>query len=183
MDFNKLSNGEKIALIGGGASVIALFLPWFGVSIPFLGSANWNAFQAGFLAWGGALFAIAGAAVLILATLGKQKVEAGGFGPQQIATALGALGFVLVLIRTFSAPAGLSMKFGVFVGLLAAAAVAAGSFMAMKDAGLGFSAGGSGGGDASGGGTPGGGAPGGGTPGGGAPGGDTGGGDFGGGAE
>jgi len=129
MDFSKLSNGAKLALIGGVVLVINLFLPWYGV----LG-INLNAFDAEFLAWGGSLVAIAGAVVLLLKAFGTQEVNAGKFRTEQLATLLAGIGFVLILLRWVTETN--FVKFGVYIGLLAAAATAAGSFMSMKDEGL-----------------------------------------------
>jgi hypothetical protein len=141
MDFGKLSNGMKLALIGGAVTVVALFLPWYG----FLGF-NINAFDSGFLAWGGSLIAIAGAVVLLLKALGTTEVSLGDFKAEQVAVALGGLGFVLVLLRWIT-ESNLT-RFGLFLGILGSAAVAAGAFLAMREAGLGMPGMSSGGGGA-----------------------------------
>lgn len=133
MDFSKLSTGAKIALIGGAALVVDLFLPWYSIS-SFGFSASANAFDAGFLAWGGSLIAVAGAVVLLLKMMGTKTVEAGQFKTEQLALLLGAAGFVLILLRWLTETS--FTGFGLFLGLAAAAAVTYGSFMAMKDAGL-----------------------------------------------
>lgn len=130
MDFSKLSNGAKMALIGGAVLVINLFLPWYGVS----GFFNANAFDMGFLAWGGSFFAIAGAAVLLLKALGTRDVEAGQFKPEQLATILAGVGTVLIVLRWLTETD--LVKYGLFVGLIAAAVVTFGSFTSMKEAGL-----------------------------------------------
>lgn len=129
MDFSKLSNGEKMALIGGVVLVINLFLPWYGT----LGF-NLNAFDAEFFAWGGSLVAIAGAAVLLLKAMGTREVEAGQFKPEQLATILGGAGTVLIILRWLTETS--FVKYGLFVGLAAAAVVTFGAFTAMRDAGL-----------------------------------------------
>ena len=129
MDFSKLSNGAKMALIGGVVLVINLFLPWYGT----LGF-NLNAFDAEFLAWGGSLVAIAGAAVLLLKAMGTRDVEAGQFKPEQLATILAGAGTVLILLRWLTETN--FVKYGLFVGIAAAAVVTYGAFTAMKDAGL-----------------------------------------------
>ncbi len=129
MDFSKLSNGAKMALIGGAILVINLFLPWYGT----LGF-NLNAFDAEFLAWGGSLLAIGGAAILLLKAFGTRDVEAGQFKPEQLATLLGAAGTVLIALRWLTETN--FVKYGLFVGLIAAGVVTFGSFTSMKDAGL-----------------------------------------------
>ena len=129
MDFSKLSMGVKTALAGGAALVVALFLPWYGAF-----GFNANAFDAEFFAWGGSLVAIGGAVVLLLKAMGTQEVNAGKVKTEQLAFLLGAAGFVLIVLRWITESS--FVKFGLFVGLAGAAAVAYGSFMAMKDAGL-----------------------------------------------
>jgi hypothetical protein len=129
MDFGKLSNGMKLALGGGALLVVALFLPWYGVF-----GFNIAAFDAGFLAWGGSLIAIAGAVVLLLKELGTTEVAIGDFKTEQVAVGLGGLGFVLIVLRWLTETN--LVKFGLFVAIIASAAVAYGAFMAMKDAGL-----------------------------------------------
>lgn len=133
MDFSKLSTGAKIAVIGGAVLVVNLFLPWYSIS-SFGFSASANAFDAGFLAWGGSLIAIAGAVVLLLKAMGTKSVEAGQFKTEQLALLLGAGGFVLILLRWLTETS--FTGFGLFLGLAAAAAVTYGSFTAMKAAGL-----------------------------------------------
>ncbi|HSM01327.1 MAG TPA: hypothetical protein VK960_02640 [Acidimicrobiia bacterium] len=138
MDFSKLSMGAKLALIGGAVLVVNLFLPWydFGVSVPGFGTVGGsiNALDAGFLAWGGSLIAIAGAVILLLKAFGRSQVNAGQFKTEQLALLLGAAGFVLIVLRflTESSATG----FGLYLGILASAAVTYGAFLAMKDAGL-----------------------------------------------
>lgn len=128
-DFNKLSQGAKLALIGGVVLVVDLFLPWYGT----LGF-NLNAFDAEFLAWGGVLLAIAGAAVLLLKAMGTKDVEAGQFKPEQLATLLAGAGTVLIALRWLTETN--FVKFGLFLGLAAAAVVTFGAFTSMRDAGL-----------------------------------------------
>ena len=78
MDFSKLSNVAKLALIAGAVLVVNLFLPWYGVF-----GISLNAFDADILAWGGSLVAIAGAVVLLLKAMGTKDVNAGQFKPEQ----------------------------------------------------------------------------------------------------
>ncbi len=129
MDFSKLSKGAKLALVGGAVLVINLFLPWYGIF-----GFNLNAFDAQFLAWGGSFVAIAGSVVLLLKAFGTKDVEAGKFKTEQLATILGAAGTVLILLRWLTETS--SVKFGLFLGLAAAAVVTFGAFTSMRAAGL-----------------------------------------------
>lgn len=141
MDWSKLGTGQKIAGIAGVVLVIDLFLPWYSLDFG-LGSSSLNAFDAEFLAWFGSFVAIAGAAVLLLKALDVTDVKVGNFQAEQLALGLGAIGAILILLRWITEPGetvggiGLSVGFGLWLGLLAAIAVAYGGFQATKDAGL-----------------------------------------------
>lgn len=149
MDFSKLSMGAKLALVGGAILVVNLFMPWYSIDLGIV-SASINAFDAGFLAWGGSLIAVAGAAVLLMKAFGTKTVNAGQFKTEQLALMLGAAGFILIVLRfvTESQFAG----FGLYLGIIASALVAYGAFRAMKDAGLDMPGMGGGGSGSSGGG-------------------------------
>lgn len=131
MEFNKLSTGMKLVLVGGVLSLIAIFMPWYGVF-----GFSISAFNSGFFAWGGCLLGIAGAVLLLLKNMGKNEVKAGGFATEQLAAIAGALGFVFVLIR-FVTQTEL-VKMGLFAGLIGTALVAYGAFTTMKSAGMDF---------------------------------------------
>jgi hypothetical protein len=133
MDFSKLSRNQQIALGGGVLAIISLFLPWYGID-SIIGSVNFSAFDAGLLAWGGLLLAIAGSAVLVLKALDITDVKVGNLAAEQFALILGGAGAVLIVLKLLTDND--FMKFGLFLGLLSAAAVAYGAFGAMKDAGL-----------------------------------------------
>lgn len=133
MDFSKLSMGAKLALVGGAILVINLFLPWYSIDFG-IGSVSANALDAGFLAWGGSLLAIAGAVILLLKAMGRQQVNAGQFKTEQLALLLGAAGLVLIVLRFVTETDFAS--FGLWLGIAAAALVTYGAFLATKDAGL-----------------------------------------------
>jgi hypothetical protein len=133
MDFSKLSMGAKLALIGGAVLVIDIFLPWYGQ-----GGFNFGPFDSlvpGFDigGWLGLLAAIAGAVVLVLKAFGKQEMKAGQFKTEQLAFLLAAGGLVLIVIRWLSETS--FVKFGLYIAIIAAAAVAYGAFTEMKSKG------------------------------------------------
>jgi hypothetical protein len=132
-DFNKLSQGAKLALIGGAVLIINLFLPWYSVGAGGF-RVSLNAFDAEFYAWGGSFLAIAGAVVLLLKATGGQAVGAGQFKTEQLATILAAAGTVLIILRFLTESSATS--FGLFLGVAASAVVTYGSFSAMRDEGL-----------------------------------------------
>ncbi len=134
MDLSKLSQNQKIAAGGGVLALVSMFLPWYGFSFSGFGGASINAWSSGILAWGGIVLAIAGAAIVTLKVLEVQDVTVGNLAAEQLALILAAAGVVLIVLRWLTENS--FVKYGLFLGLVAAAAVAYGSFGAMKDAGL-----------------------------------------------
>ncbi|MDJ0924863.1 MAG: hypothetical protein QNJ77_09890 [Acidimicrobiia bacterium] len=133
MDLSKLSRNQQIALGGGILAIISLFLPWYGFSFAGIG-ANIQAFDSGFFAWAGVLLAIAGAVVIALKAFDVANAKAGNLEAEQLALILGGLGVIFILLRWITETS--LVKFGLFVGLIAAAAVAYGAYGTMKDEGL-----------------------------------------------
>ncbi len=144
MDLNRLNDGERIAGIGGVVLLISLWLSWYGVpgvadvaGIDTTANA-WQSFDlidiilflTAVVAIGAALLSASGEAVSL--PVAASSVVAG----------MGALSVLLVLYRIINPPgpgeADLDLKFGIFVGLLAAGAVAYGGYRGMQeDAGSG----------------------------------------------
>lgn len=133
MDLSKLSTGQRIALGGGAVLIIGLFVPWYGVSMLGI-SATANAFDAGFLAWFGAFLGIAAAVLIGLKALQSRSVSAGGLQTEQIALVLGALGTVLMVLKLLVDND--FTRFGIYLSILAGAAVTYGAFQSMREAGL-----------------------------------------------
>lgn len=134
MDMSKLGTNQKIGVSAGVLALISLFLPWYGVSFAGLGSVNANAFDAGFFAWFAMILAIAAAVILFLKAMDIADAKAGKLAAEQIALLLGGLAVIFVLLRLVTETSFL--KWGLFVGLIAAAGVAYGAFGSMKDAGI-----------------------------------------------
>lgn len=137
MDFSKLTPNNWIAGGGGLVSLINIFLPWYGIDFGGgFGSANFNAFDAGILAWGGALLATAAGALVLLKALGVFEAKVGSLTTEQFAMILGALGFLFILLKLLVDND--ITKFGIYLGLIAAAATAVGAFLSAKDEGVGI---------------------------------------------
>lgn len=134
MDLSKLSQNQRIAAGGGVLALVSMFLPWYGFSFGGFGGASINAWSSGIMAWGGILLAIAGAAIVTLKVLEVRDVTAGNLAAEQLALILAAVGVVLIILRWLTENS--FVKYGLFLGLIAAAAVAYGAFGSMKDAGL-----------------------------------------------
>jgi hypothetical protein len=144
MDVTKLSQGEKIAAGSAIALFVVLFLSWFGVSgsdadlaaaeaIGVDTTANaWQSFD---------LIDIILFLTILAATIGA-GVKASGTQAavpfNTIAAGLGALSTVLVLYRVLDPPHDADRKFGLFLGLILAAGVAYGAYMAMQEEGATF---------------------------------------------
>jgi len=137
MDTSRLTTGDMIAGVGGIVLLISLFLPWYGASVDVGGfsasesGTGWEALSFIDIL----LFLIALAAIAIVAA------RATGRLPDEIPAAvvllgLGALAVLLVLYRIIDIPVDgdipdevdLSRKIGVFVALIASAAVAYGGW-------------------------------------------------------
>lgn len=128
-DLNNMTMGQKLAVGGGAVLLIASFLPWysaFGISI--------SAWDSGFLAWGGVLLGVVGAGLIAMKAFGKNAANAGGLATEQLALVLTAAATLLILLRLLTESSLVS--FGLFLGLIAAAVAAYGSFTATKEAGL-----------------------------------------------
>ena len=132
MDLSRLSTAHKIAIGGAVVLLIDSFLNWYSVEA-FGVSIGINAWDAGFLAWGAVVTGVAAGVILALKATGKQDVQAGGKSAEQIAMILGIVSVVLAVLRLITETS--FMAFGLFLGILAAAAVAYGSWMASKEAG------------------------------------------------
>jgi hypothetical protein len=130
-------------VIAGGAAVafIALFLPWYGVSVgPF--SASVSGWSAGFSAWaGGLLLTIAGVLLVLRrsgATLPSLQV-----GPSVLVAGIAALGLLLVIIRWTTLPRyhlselsyDAGARYGLYFALIAGIAEVAAAVMAMRASG------------------------------------------------
>jgi hypothetical protein len=128
--------GGKIV---GVASIVALvnsFITWwYGVGSGFV-SVSWNAFDAGFLAWGGTFIAIAGGVFVLLAEISDTKVNLGGLKTGQIGLLLAGLGTLFVLLRWLTETD--FVRFGLFLGIIAAAAITYGAVMSVRASGVGL---------------------------------------------
>lgn len=142
MDMSRLGRGEQIA----GASalallIIALFIDWF--SVGPLGIGGFEA--AGFFRDLVMLLAIIGGLALALIAGTQQSVNA-PVAPSAVVAGIAILNTILVLIWVISPPYGDTEAFGVdasrsiglFLGLIAAAGIAYGAWLAMQDEGTSF---------------------------------------------
>jgi hypothetical protein len=136
MDTSKLTTGDIVAGVGGIVLLVALFLPWYGVSVDLANvsvsdsATAWEALDVIDVL----LFLISvGATGLVAARAGGQLVS--DFPTGMVLLGLGGLAVLLVLYRLIDIPGGdlpdqvdLSRKLGVFIALIGAAAVAYGGW-------------------------------------------------------
>jgi hypothetical protein len=133
MDTSRLTPGDMIAGVGGIVLLISLFLPWYGVSVDVAGfSASESATGWEVLSFIDILLFLC--AVVAIAVVAARA--AGSLPPDVpagvVLLAVGALALLLVLFRIIDIPApgdvpdevDLSRKIGVFIALIASAAIA-----------------------------------------------------------
>jgi len=144
LDSSRLRTGEIVAGIGGVALFVFLFFSWFGGGAEVSGSlvngtatlshpgiSGWDALTdlPGFLI---IMSGVAGIALACLAAAGQRVNIAVRRGA--ITALLGSLAVLLILWRMFAGSP--TLKIGVFLGLGAAIAIAAGALMALGEDGF-----------------------------------------------
>lgn len=143
---SRAGTGALIAGAGGVVLFIALFLPWYSVSVEFAGesqSANasgWEALSMIDIV----LLLVSLLAVAFAAAAAAGALPAGNASQAAMAVAgAGGLAVALTLLRVIDIPADdeglpgieLGREIGVFIALLAAAAVAYGGFRSTNEVG------------------------------------------------
>jgi len=142
LDISRISLGEMIAGVGGLLLFLFMFLNWYGAEPdgvePVAGNA-WELFSLIDLL----LFLAALLAVAVAVARAAGKLPELPIPPDQIVAIAGAVAVVLVLFRLIFTPgdgeevAGVELevtrKLGVFLGLLASAAIAFGGYAAMNE--------------------------------------------------
>jgi len=131
---NELSMGEKLISGGGILLLIASFLPWYKVSFD-LGPIGSTSFTANGWEAPGAIFSILAVIIgVVLAgavlgpKLGNMQLPAlGSITWGQAFVGGGAAALALIIIKFLNESSSLS--FGFFLGIIAAAALAAGGYL------------------------------------------------------
>lgn len=153
MDFSRLRNGEIVAAISGLALFVFMFFHWFGggveistggtQDVPGIGEipSEPSVEETGVSAWDGlqdfsgfliALAAVSGITLGVLAAAG-QRINL-PFQRGVGTLVLGKLAVLLILWRILANPGDL--KIGIFLGLIAAAGIAIGAWMALREDGF-----------------------------------------------
>src|SRR3954452_8415214 len=152
-DRNRLSQGELIAAIAGFVLLIDLWFKWYGVKVSAGGalrnfnigvSANaWESFGLIDII----LFLVALIAIGVAFLRAVDRLPDMPFPPATLLTAAGGLALLLILYRTIDTPVDthgvngidVTRKFGLWLGLLSAAAITYGGWRAMQESGASFS--------------------------------------------
>jgi hypothetical protein len=136
----RLSQGQMVAAVGGAALLVAMFLPWIGVSGPELPSGLPGGVDTSTSEniWKGSsldIYLLITGVVALLPALLALTDSAEEFSFVSAATFL--LGVVAVILvaawLTIDFPDGAERKIGAFVGLGAALVIAFGGFRAMQE--------------------------------------------------
>ena len=145
MDVTRLSQGQKIAAGSAIVLFIVMFFSWFGAPDSELTrfaeaagvdtSANaWQSFDfIDLILLLTVIVAVGGAALIASGNAANLPVPA-----STVTAALGAFSTLLVLYRIIDPPSDASRKFGVFLGLILAGAIAYGGWRAMEEEGTSF---------------------------------------------
>jgi uncharacterized membrane protein YhaH (DUF805 family) len=152
MEVDKLNTGEKVSAVSAILLFIFMFFDWFGVEVSgsgfsgeFSGSGGsaWDALDVIPIFLMLAIVAAIGVAVIRLTDADLEPPVS----LNAIVTALGGLAVLLILYRIISPPdfgsfGGVSidatLKFGIFLGLIAAGGIAYGGYSAMREEGVTF---------------------------------------------
>lgn len=154
MDVGRVPRGALIAGIAGVALFIIMLLPWFGVGgiveqqveiAEQFGVAGAEEVDTTANAWRSFSFIDIILIVTVVVAVGLAVMSAMGssvnlpVAASALTAGLGILATLLVLYRIIDPPEGAEREFGVFLGLIACAGVAAGGWLSMQEEGTTFS--------------------------------------------
>jgi uncharacterized membrane protein YhaH (DUF805 family) len=150
---DKLSKGEKISAASGVLLFVFMFFDWFGVKISGVAGFSGDVSGSGGSAWDALdvipvflMLAIVVAIGVAVVRLADADLEL-SISLNAIVAAVGALAVLLILYRIVFPPdfggfGGVSvdatLRFGIFLGLIAAAGIAYGGYSAMREEGASF---------------------------------------------
>jgi hypothetical protein len=145
---DNLRTGEKIAGAAGVALLIIMFLSWWGtpdtIEVEGLGEVSTGGFGGDANAWEAADFLDLIWALTALVAIGLAATAATAsqvnlpVALSAVTAGLGILSVVTILFRLLDTPYDLDRKYGVFLGLIAAAGIAYGGWRAMEEEGTSF---------------------------------------------
>ncbi|HET9770306.1 MAG TPA: hypothetical protein VFS16_05410 [Acidimicrobiia bacterium] len=138
MDLNKLTTADKVVCGAAIVFLISTFLPWYGIDGFDGANTGWDYFLTGILPL---LLAVVMVAQIAVSRFTTTPLPALPIPWGQVHLIAGAAIAVLLLLRTiivssvdtFAGDFELDRKWGLFVALLAALALAAGGFLKSKE--------------------------------------------------
>jgi uncharacterized membrane protein YhaH (DUF805 family) len=153
MEIDRLSTGEKVSAVSAVLLFIFMFFDWFGAKVEGVPGFS-GSIEAGGSAWDALdvipiflMLAIVAAIAVAVIRLTDADVEP-PVSMNAIVAVLGGLAVLLILYRIVDPPgdgdalAGvgvdITLKLGIFLGLLAAAGIAYGGYSAMQEEGATF---------------------------------------------
>ena len=140
---SELTRGNVIAALSGLLLVLVMFMSWFDLSS--VGGRDFSAaaYRAGLdtteNAWQAFQFIDVVLFLAALAAIAAAVISAGDnsarapFPPEALAFGLGVLSTLLILYRILNPVLDAGRKLGLFLGFLASAGIAVGSWMAMQE--------------------------------------------------
>lgn len=153
MEVDKLNTGEKVSAVSAILLFIFMFFDWFGVKISGVSGFSGDVSGSGGSAWDALdvipiflMLAIVVAIGVAVVRLTDADLEP-PVSLNAIVAGLGGFAVLLILYRIISPPdfgsfGGVSvdatLKFGIFLGLIAAAGIAYGGYSAMREEGATF---------------------------------------------
>jgi hypothetical protein len=140
LDLSKLSTGDKVIGISAIVYLIAMFLPWYGVDVPFGGSVNntgWSYFLGGVIPLILILLVVARIAIVKFAPDTKLPDLPMPWSQAILIASIAAAVIVILRLAISSDELGgfsdtgidLDRKYGLFIAVLAAIGVAVGAFL------------------------------------------------------
>ena len=153
MEVDKLSTGEKVSAVSAILLFVFMFFDWFGVEVSGVPGFSGDISGSGGSAWDALdvipiflMLTIVVAIGVAIVRLTDADLEP-PVSLNAIVAALGGFAVLLILYRIISPPefdsfGGVSvdttLKFGIFLGLIAAAGIAYGGYSAMREEGATF---------------------------------------------
>ena len=153
MEVDKLSTGEKVSAVSAVLLFIFMFFDWFGVKVSGVPGFSGSVEGGGGSAWDAldVIPVFLMLAVIVAIAVAVIRLTDADLEPpislNAIVAGLGGLAVLLILYRIVSPPdlggiAGISvdvtLKFGIFLGLISAAGIAYGGYSAMREEGATF---------------------------------------------
>ena len=133
--FMALGIGEKIIIVAGLVLFIDGFLPWYSIDLGQFGSFTANGWESPGALWSmlAVLIGLAMGAVVVLKGLTEVEIpdNVGGVSWPKILLGGGVAALVLVVIKFLNENS--SLGFGFYLGIIAAAALAAGGFLMFRE--------------------------------------------------